>query len=215
VTTLLDRIAGAFYVAPGADRKRPAARRRVAVAPAVAVLAPAADVDAAGGALAAALARECRAAAAVVCTWTAGAARPRAPQAPATGAAHRLAAALARRGHAARASRHLVLVALAAEEDAAIAEAARVAAACGSVPVVLAIGGPRGRPVDDALRMHDLVVIAGDPAVAELAGVSVARLGVRVSRYEPPASPLSRLLAAAGVATGTAARAAVRRAVSG
>jgi hypothetical protein len=133
--------------------------------------------------------------------------------APASGAAHRLAQALDRRGHAARASRRLVLVTLPPEEDAAGVEAARVGAACGSSPVVLVVGGARASGFDGALRACDLVVVAhrgdADPALAALAMAGVEALGVPVADFVIPASPVARLLAATGVAAAPGARAAI------
>lgn len=217
MTTLLERVVGTFYATPQAV-ERPVERPRPGVVPAVAVLARVDDVWPAGGAVGLAAARRCGAPATVVCAWTRGDAGrgpgdvgPGPLPAPASGAAHRLAQALGRRGHAARASRRLVLVTLPAEEDAAVAEAARVGAACGSAPVVLVLGGARASGFDGALRACDLVFVARredtDPVLASLAVAGVEALGVPAADLVLPAGAFSRMLAATGVAVAPAARA--------
>jgi hypothetical protein len=216
VTTVLERLIGTFYASPR-EADRPLNRTRTDAVPSVAVLAHGEDVAAAGGAVGLAVARERGAAVAVVCAWTGGEPAAGLLQAPASAAACRLAEALDRRGHAARASRRLVLVALPADEGAAAAEAARVSAAAGAVPVVLALSGARAEGFDAALRTCDLVVIAtrpgGDEALASLALAGVAGLSVPAVVCDAPAAPLPRLLAAAGIGLAPSARAGVSRAI--
>lgn len=220
-----DDLAGADARAPrgeaviGADRRRRTAgagpsglaRTRIcAAAPArmpasAAVLARARDAPALGAALALALAQRERARAGVVCVWSAVPARPlwRAPALP--GAA-RLSSALVARGHVASGSGRLVIVRLAGQCEEAAAEALRVAAAAGTSPMVLALGGPRAAAFDALLTEQDLVVVAlapgADPALARLA---ISGLECAVACEVSPARP-ARSLAAAGVALLPSAR---------
>lgn len=216
MTTVLERLIGTFYAAPR-EADRPLEATRTCAAPSVAVLARAEDLAAAGGAVGLAVARQCRAPVAVVCLWTGGEPGAGHLQAPPSVAARRLAEALGRRGHAARASRRLVLVALPASEGAAAAEAARVSAAAGAVPVVLALGGARAEGFDAELRTCDLVVIAsrpdGDEAIASLALAGIAALRVPAVVCEAPAAPFARLLATAGVSLAPSVRVGIRPAI--
>jgi hypothetical protein len=178
------------------------ARSRAAAIPSVAVLTRRDDVVAAGAAVALAIAAERRAPVAAVCLWTGEAVSATSVVAPASGSAHRLAQALARRGHMVRASRRLVYLTLPADEAEAAAEAARVAAACGAVPMVLALAGARGSRFDATLRACDLVVVASsreaDPALESLALAGVASYGGRAIACSVPEAPVARLLAGAG-----------------
>lgn len=221
VTALLERVAGTF-VAPRAgheaarvpDSGCAAARARAVVAPAVAVLAKRDHVLAAGGAVALAVADECRAPVAIVCVWTGDEPSRSRGAAPASARAHRHAQALARRGHAARASRRLVPVRLPADEREAEAEAGRVGAACGAAPLVLALAGARDGGLDDVLRACDVVVVAAAPgaapALVALAEAGVEALGVKSVACELPGSPFGRLLAANGAGLAPSLRGALR-----
>lgn len=179
----------------------------------LAVLAPPADAPALGAALALALARRAHAPAALVCVWAPVAGRPlwRAPALP---AAARLAAALVARGHDARGSGRLVVVRLASQCDRAASEALRASAAAASVPVVLALAGPRAAAFDALLAQQDLVVVAVAPgAEPALARLAVAGLERGVACEVPPAHA-ARALAAAGVALLPAARRALAEPVA-
>lgn len=164
----------------------------------LAVLAPARDAPALGGALALALARRRRSPVAVVCVWAPVAGAPPWRVLPLPAAARR-AATLTARGHEARASGRLVFVRLAADCEVAAAEALRVSAAASPAPAVLALAGPRAAAFDALLAEQDLVVAAvapgADPALTRLVLGGLERA---VACDVPPARP-ARALAAAGV----------------
>lgn len=153
-----------------------------------------------GAVLGLALAREAHAAAVLVLGWRTWApARSTMPAAP---CARRLARALRLRELDARASGRLVWVDLPQDDDAAATAVARaVAAAPAEMPVVVALGGPRGAALDALLAEADLVVVPGpqdDPRRrAALAGASTAA-GRTVSWPRTPGAPWRRL-AHAGV----------------
>lgn len=99
-------------------------------------------------------------------------------------------------------------------------EAARVAAASGDVPVVLAVAVPRDGLVDEALVQQDAVLVAArsdEPAaLLSLAVDGLEALGVPARPLALPdgAAP-ARALAAAGIALLPPLRAAVEAALDG
>ena len=175
----------------------PSARADIA-ARAVVLGAPA-DVPAGAAALALALRRRRRTGAAIVVLW--GAQTAPSPPAPALAApglpgARMLAARLARRGLAASAHGRLVWIGLGPALD----EEARIAAAAGDAPVVLALLGPRSAAADALLAAHDAALLAADPdsPLAQLAMADMSRLGVPLRCWAPPAAGAARLAALAG-----------------
>jgi hypothetical protein len=107
-----------------------------------------------------------------------------------------LAARLARRGLAASAHGRLVWIGLGPGPD----EEARIAAAAGDAPVVLALLGPRSAAADALLAAHDAALLAADPdsPLAALAMADLRRLGVPLRCWAPPAAGAARLAALAG-----------------
>jgi hypothetical protein len=174
------------------EPERPAAAR-------LAVLAPAAHALAAGAAVGLALAKG----PVLVASW--GADRVRA--APAQPRARRLASKLGARGHDAAATGRLVVVTLAAPD-----EAARVSAVA-DVPMVLVVAGPRDDHVDRVLRDHDAAIVVGDGLLADLATASVQALGVPTASLALPDAAVARALAASGLALVAPWRAALEEAV--
>lgn len=119
-----------------------------------------------------------------------------APRAPATPGAARAAAWLRDRGHSVTACGRLVRL---AGDPADVMRAAAVA----GVPAVVAVGMPRGEPVDRLLAAQDAVLVAtgGDRAgLVPLALAGLAPLGI--PRAVAPAAPdaVSTALAVAGIA---------------
>lgn len=149
-----------------------------APAPLVALLCGDAAPTAPGAALAAGLRAARTDAAAVVALLPGSAGGPAAPATvPGRAAARRLAASFRLRGSDATASGRLVLVRLAEDPQAGIAEVQRLAVAC-DVPVVVAVAGPRGEAHERLLARCDEVVALlpgavpdGLEAVARAAGI--------------------------------------------
>jgi hypothetical protein len=192
-----------LFVTPAAPRPRSVAR--ATPAPSVALLCPPADALAGGALLAFALARACRASAALVCLWRAGERAIPAWTVPALPGARRVLGALAAHQLDAEAGGRLVRLALPEDPEAAFAAATR-AAAVAAVPAVAALAGPRTPALDQLLVAADLVVVGhrpdADPALTELACESLASL--RVPAQACPMAPRARgrALAAAGIVTG-------------
>lgn len=128
--------------------------------------------------------------------------------APAGVAARRLAASLVARGLSATASGRLVTVELAEGEREAVAALGPVEAAAGDVPLVLALGGPRGRWFDEALtRCAAVHVHAADPALAALTVARLSEQGIAARALGAGPTGVARRLAGSGlVLPGTAAR---------
>jgi DNA-binding LacI/PurR family transcriptional regulator len=195
---LLARV-GAWLVAPPAVATARPAPVVVAAGstPEVAVLAASSDV----ASLAAALALRLTRGTAAIAVWTGDAPsrRPRAGLPPVLGA-RRLAASLAARDLSARAAGRLVTVALPAGERAAAVAASRLTAAVREVPVVLAVGGPRGEAWDRVLADCDLVAVhSADATLAQLATDRLVEQGVRAIPISAPGAG-ARRLARAGLA---------------
>jgi hypothetical protein len=182
------------------------------VAPPLAVAAPRAivlgappDVAVAAAAVALELRRRRRTGAAVVVVCAATAGEPPALPAPTLAApglpgARLLARRLARRDHPASAHGRLVWVPLATPAEDVGAVEARIAAAAGHAPVVLALPGPRSAAADAVLAGHDTALLAAAPdsPLADLAGEDLRRLGVPLHCWAPPAGGAARVAALAG-----------------
>jgi len=187
----------------------------------VALLAGARDAAWLGAAVALGLLRGSQASCALVCVWAHEAQRPVGWASPGVRSSRRLATVLSSRGLNARAAGRLVWVALSADDDVAAAEATRAFAAAANVPVVLAVGGPRGEALDDAVRAQDHVMVFTQPgapaALAEIAVEGLAVVRSRVSAHVVAGNAATRALALAGVSAGSlasgAAGAAVREVV--
>jgi hypothetical protein len=209
----LDPPTGARVVAPVA-----AARSAAASPGAVAVLCDAADARAVGVAVATLLARRSRAACAIACVWTAPS-RPAHSEArpPAGRAARRLASALAARGLSVRACGRAAVVALDADAEAARTGAGRAAAAAGTAPVVLVLGGPRPAAFDALLAEQDAILVltrpGADPAMAALAAGGLPESGPARGVRALALGPAARALAAAGLAVPAPVRRALDAAV--
>ncbi len=204
--------AARLFVAPAVDTAPrfapPQARPRPAL---TGVLATEHDLAVAGGAAAAALRRESRAATALVCLWRGTPDAPLAAPAPALPGAARLAAKLTRRGLGARGCGAICVVELPADPEEAAA-AARDAIAATDAPAVLAVA--RRHPVLDLLLAEaDRLVVAlshdADPLLADLAEVELSRLGTRVERAPVPSGFAARQAARAGFAAAAPAPPAV------
>lgn len=198
MSSLLEPIAR-FFVAPAEPSAGFAPPRpRPVVA---GVVAPEPLLPVAAGALAAALRRDARSGAALVCVWRGHPDPPLHAPAPGAPAAARLAAKLARRGLAARACGTLCVVELPLAEAAA-AIAFRDAAAAADAPAVLALAR-RHPALDMLLRAADRLVVAlpadADPLLADLAADSLARLGPPVERTDVPRGALGRQAARLGL----------------
>ena len=181
--------AGAFFVAPAAPAARTAPR-----APQLAgVLAGSRDLDAAAGAVAAALKAECSAHAAVVCRNGA-----LTPPKPATLSASALARRLQERDISAIAAGALCHVSLDAEHPAR--DFWRVAAAA-EAPVVVAAEA-RAEDADQLFAQLDLLVLTPpegcDALIVDLAQESLARLGPPTVVHRVVAGPIARRIAALG-----------------
>lgn len=153
-----------------------------------------------GAILGLALAREARAPAVLVLGWRTWA--PAHAAVPAAPAGRRLARALRLRELRARASGRLVWVDLPeADDEAAAAVARAVAAAPAEMPVVVALGGPRGAALDALLAEADLVVVpgAGDDPRGRAALAGVATVSDRAVPWPRTPGPPWRRLAHAGV----------------
>jgi hypothetical protein len=242
MSRLFARLGSAFVTPPPRPLERTAtggprdggdvgATSRIAAPPRVAILCRPGDALVVGGAVALTLAARGPASPAprhpavragpiprtsLVAVWGAGAAT----RAPAVAGARRLATTIASRGHTAAATGKLAIVALAGTLSEASAEAARVDAAAGDVPVVTVLAGPRDATADALLRDQDLILVAlpadGDEAVADLALDGLAPLGVPARALRlPPAPAAVRGLAASGVAVLPPLRAAVEAALEG
>jgi hypothetical protein len=120
---------------------------------------------------------------------------------PALPGAAALAARLSRRGLPVSARGRLAWLALPAGAEEAVPMLRNAEAACGDVPVVLAIARPRDAAVDAVLAERDLLVVAASPEspLAGAAGADVSALGVpaRACAPLPPGAP--RLAALAGL----------------
>lgn len=203
-----------YFVAPAADAadapaRRPAVRAQTAHVPAaVGVLCAPADARAIGCAAGLQLVGAGAAPAALVALWTGAEPRPGGAAAPPARAARRLAAAAAGRGLAARAAGRLTVIGLPADADAAVAAARQALATAAAVPTVLVVAGPREDALDDLLCACDVVLVAGDDALAGLAAELLERRGVATRRVAAPAVP-----AAAVAARGAALLPAARRAL--
>ena len=196
---LLGRVRSVFIVpAPAAA---PAAAR-LAPAPSVGLLCPAADALADGSALVLALAREAGARRGLLSLWRADVDAIAAWRAPGFAHSRRLVAALAAHGLPGEASGRLVRLTLPDDPGLATADASR-AAALAAAPSVGALAGPRSRDLDRLLSAQDLVVVAtrpdADAGLALLAAQSVAELGVATIACELAPRRRARMLAAAGL----------------
>ena len=140
----------------------------------------------------------------VVAAWRC----PRPSGAPACSAARRLVASLEARGLRATASGRLVWIALEADERAAVASLGPIEAAIGAVPLVLAVGGPRGRWIDEALGRCGTVHVGADtPELLDLTMARMVEQGMAARALGAPASALTRRLASSGIVLpGTAGR---------
>lgn len=172
----------------------------VAAAPGcVAVVSRPSDALPVGAAVALALAAERRCAAALVCVWSPGVAAPVGVGAPPHRAAARLARQLAGDGAAVRATGRLVVARLPADDGEAEAASRELLAQAAPVPVVLALGGPRGPGLQSLLAEQRSVLVAartdGEPALGRLA---LSEHG-DAALCPVPAGP-GRTLAAAGLA---------------
>jgi hypothetical protein len=200
------RLAGLFLApppdgvgAPAGPQPTSPAVRDVQIA---AVLAAPADLDAAAGAVAAALRRSASARAAVVCRPRRGDGDPGAEASHlASPAAARLARKLTARELPAAAAGALCRVALPDDPAAAARDLWRVAGAV-DVPVVLALPG-RVEGFDGVLAQVDRLVLAApaevDQALTTIALGSLSALGPVATRAVPPRGTLTRRLAAAGL----------------
>lgn len=177
----------------------PAAARRSA--PAIAVLCPARDVGLAAGSAALALIELADATCAVVAEWRAEHGR-RAAAPPPGRASRRRAQSLAGGGYEVQARGRLAAVTLPDAEPAAAADVGRLAAASRE-PLVVALGGPRGGELDEALCALDLALVVcrndDDAAVGELAVGELERRGLPALRLTLSASPAAAALARAGI----------------
>jgi hypothetical protein len=187
------------FAPPVAPPIAPPAAARVHAASRVVVLGAPGDVPAAAAALALDLRWRRRSGAAIVVLWSAdGAPSLPAPAlaAPGLPGARRLSARLARREIRASAHGRLVWIPLGSALD----EEARIAAAAGDAPVVLALLGPRSAAADTLLAAHDAALLAADPdsPLAALAVADLGRLGVPLRCWAPPAAGAARLAALAG-----------------
>jgi hypothetical protein len=197
-------VAGGRLPFPLRARTRPEA---VALAPSFGVLANARDLAAVAVAVGVVVAR--RGPAALVCLDAPGE-RPSAPavRASARAASARLAASLRARGLDADARGRVAVVALAGGER----EAARALAAAGSLPTVLGVA-VRDPALDALLAAQDAILVALgpsiEPALAELAASSAAKLGPGAASITVSLDPASRALALAGLRVPAAVRVAV------
>lgn len=190
----------AYFVAPpsgeaAAVSARPARPRAAGVPSEVGLLCPARDARAAGCATGLHLARATGAQAALVAVWTGAEASPGGAGAPAARAARRLAQAAGARGIAAKAAGRLAVAHLPAEAQAAAAQARRVLAVGAAGPTVLVVAGPREDPLDDILCERELVLVAGDGPLAELAAARLGDRGVRTGRVGIPPAPAAAVAA--------------------
>lgn len=185
--------AGALFVAPAPAAAAP----RAATGPPadlVGVLAPAADLAAVAGAVAADLRRRHRARTALVCT-------PGDPGPPrtATIAARSLAARLTERDLPASPIGGLVRVGLGEDPQRDAWRAITAAAGC---PAVVAATS-RTPALDALLAQADRLLLAlpdaGDSTYAELALATLAAVGPPTARIDPPSGVLTRRLAALGL----------------
>jgi hypothetical protein len=201
--------AGPFTEAPVSDAAPHATSprwpwRRVpagsAPAPAIGVLANAADAAVVGAAVGVTLGRGT--AAAIVCVHAPGHTTPApALRAPARGQAARLAASLAARGLSADARGRLVLVALPDDPAQAAAAAERAQAASADLPGVLAISTRHGA-LDTVLGAQRAILVAlpstAEPTLTELAVAGAAALAPSAA-LPLRLGPLQRALALAGL----------------
>ena len=201
MTALLDAIARAFVAPTGDARAQPVVAVTAASA---AVCGP--DADGLGCALALLLRRR---GPAVVCAWEGPARRA---ALPATAGARRLAASMTARGLDAHPSGRLVLVVLDPEPSVAVAETARVAAAAGDAPVVVALCGPRDVAFDQLLAIQDVAVVASGDVPEEVVRLGVAALEATGRRAV--AAPALSALAAWAARTGLCVSPAARRALA-
>ena len=161
-----------------------------------AVLGPAPAAVAAAAALAGALRASQGLGAAVVATWTPGAAPPlRGPGAP---GAIRIAARLSARGLESTAHGRLAWLPL-SHHVVAASVAARRASAALEVPLVLALSGPRCDIVEALLGEQDLVVVATTDPDGPMARLAVTGSPATALACTPPAG-IRRLFAVAGLA---------------
>lgn len=153
-----------------------------------------------GAVLGLALARESRAPAVLVLGWHTWA--PAHSALPAAPAGRRLARALRLRELPARASGRLVWVGLPPDDgEAASAVSRAVAAAPAGMPVVIALGGPRGAALDAFLAEADLVVVpaADDDPRGRAALAGAAAVSDRAVSWAQAPGPPWRRLAHAGL----------------
>lgn len=187
-----------------------------AVAPSLAVLAPAREVRAVAVAVGLTVAR--RHPAALVCVHAPGDEPARAGmRAPARAAAARLAGSLRGRGLDADARGKVVLVEVAGDPAAAVAGdaaavVARALAAAGPLPTVLAVGA-RDPDLDVLLAAQDAILVAlppsAEPALTELATASAQSLAANAASISLALDPVGRTAALAGLRAPGAVRAAV------
>ena len=184
----------------GAQAAAPAAPAETRAGP-TGLLAPAGEARCIGAALALATAGR---GVGVVAAWGCAGGRPGA--APSAATARRLVASLGARGLEATASGRLVSVALEGDERAAASAFGRLEAACAGSALVLALGGPRGRWLDEVLaRCSTVHVHAGTAAVTELTVARLLEQGVRAEALGAPPTGVARRLAGSGlVLPGTA-----------
>lgn len=205
------------FVAPPEEAPLVAPAPVVSVPPAVALLCGARHARSAGGILGLRLAQRHGVRAALVAVWTgqhAGGAGAGTAGGPTTREARRVARACVSRELMAHAAGRVVVVDLPSDEAAAAAAARRAFGVAASLPTVLVVAGARDTPMADLLASRDLVLVAGDDALADLAVDALRRDGVTARRCALPAAPAAAA-AMRGMPLGPAARRACDLALEG
>lgn len=205
------------FVAPPQESPPVSPRVTPVVPPAVALLCAPRHARPAGGTLGLRLAQRHGVRAALVAVWTgreAAAAASPAAGGPTTREARRIARACAGRELVAHAAGRVVLVDLPSDEAAAAGAAQRAFGVAAALPTVLVVAGARDAPMAELLASRDLVLVAGDDALADLAVDALRRDGVTARRCALPAAPAAAA-AMRGMPLGPAARRACDLALEG